>query len=467
MVEARLVERLRVFLQDLKPEARNLLIAELERSLLRGDETPGAELVLQELRRSMRESSRPAPRGGSLSRLFFQPLEPFLVDDSPAQQYPGRVSRLTLDPIWQWISRDLVPGEAKAVSENVARAYAADDSEEAERLARVFQGRVLIRLKETLAAIGDDEKLRRKLIAQIATPHAIADITAIRDVIGARETLLSLSRRLQGHIANLSDTQLDLVKAVLDNVKFTDSSVFAYALVLIMSRLAAPWQLIRLATRDARSDQAARIAETRYAPAVAIVLGEMQRAVNELRSELKSGQGVATGAQLKAIHDAARGLHTEVDLSESEWGRQLAGLRTEISELLKGEIEAMPGRARRLLRPRPDKDIASGIKIDGGEVREIEAAIEFVGTCRSYAAELAVSEVTQRAYSDLQHYLETTTQTLIDGLRNASDSTRQFRRAQCDAAIAFCSKVFGADYAAVLSKAADVAMNGERKVARA
>ena len=111
MADGLLVERLRQYLRDLKPEARALLIAELERGLLRGDDAPGAELVLQELRRSAREQSRPSSRTGSLARLFFQPLEPFLVDDTAAHKHPGRIARVALDPIWQWVCRDLLPGE--------------------------------------------------------------------------------------------------------------------------------------------------------------------------------------------------------------------------------------------------------------------------------------------------------------------------------------------------------------------
>ena len=45
---------------------------------------------------------------------------------------------------------------------------------------------------------------------------------------------------------------------------------------MVINRLAAPWQLIRIATRAAESDEAARIAETPYAAAVTIVLGETE-----------------------------------------------------------------------------------------------------------------------------------------------------------------------------------------------
>ena len=68
-------------------------MAELERGVLRGEDMPGAELVLQELRRDARDNARPK-RPGNLARLFFQPLEPFLVDDSATHRHPGRIARV-------------------------------------------------------------------------------------------------------------------------------------------------------------------------------------------------------------------------------------------------------------------------------------------------------------------------------------------------------------------------------------
>lgn len=57
---------------------------------------------------------------------------------------------------------------------------------------------------------------------------------------------------------------------------------------------------------------------------------------------------------------------------------------------------------------------------------------------------------------------------LIEALRTAGDGDRAFRRPQVEAAVRFCGKVFGQDYATLLSKAADVAAHGnEHKAAKA
>ena len=84
----------------------------------------------------------------------------------------------------------------------------------------------------------------------------------------------------------------------------------------------------------------------------------------------------------------------------------------------------------------------------------------------TYASELAVNEVTMRAHSELTLYLETGTKVLLDSLRHAGDADRPFRQSQVEAAIRLCRSVFGTEYAGLLAKAAEVAIQtaaNERK----
>ena len=464
--EALPAERLREYLGELKPEARALLIAELERGLLRGDEIPGGDLVLQELRRVLRERGQASSRVGNPVRLFFHALDPFIVDDNFGHKHPGRIARAALEPLWAWISRDLLPAEAKTFSDEVGQALLAGDKSKAESQTRTFQNLAMRRVETALAAAESGDKAGRRLAGQIGIPGALDVANEFLNILKARDELAVLGRQLPGHISALTDGRLLGVKALLDARIGQEPDIFVHALLLVMSRLSAPWQLIRIATNAAESDNAARIAASPYATAVTIVLAELERLVGELKADLRSGRGIAVIALLKAIHDAARGLRTEVDLAvDTVWGRQLAAMRAEISNLLKSEIESMPGRVRRLLRPRPAKEIAADSVLDEGDVTETEALIGFVDACRKFAGELALNEMTQRSYSELQQYLDTGTPALIEGLRNAGEGDRKFRQSQVDAAVRFCAKVFGEDYAAQLAKAAEVAAYSERKTA--
>jgi hypothetical protein len=471
------VERLRDYLRTLKPEARAMLVTELERGMLRGDEAAGNEFVLQELRRTIRAAGQAVPRIGDAARLFFAPLEPFLIDDGADHKRVGRLARVSLEPIWEWIGRDLMPAEAKALSDDINRALVADDGVKAELLTRALHERAIQRIKETIDAAGADEKMRRRLVVQVGTPRAFEDVDSLLRILVLRDVLGDLARRLPKHLRTFEREQIDQVKALVEaaaaqkspDLAARKTDIFVCGLVLVMGRLALPWQLIRLATRAAESDDAARVAETPFANAVAIVLSEIECMVSELRVELKARRPVTS--LLKGIHDAARGLRTEMDLSvDSPWSRQLAAIRTDISALLKAEIESTPGRVRRLLRPRPPNEIAPGALLDAIDVSDTEMLVEFVDACRSYANELAVNEVTARTWLELQHYLETADKGLLDALRQAGAADRPFRQSQAEAAIRFCRTVFGADYAGLLAKAAEIAVQTgtvERKSVRA
>jgi hypothetical protein len=459
------VERLRGFLRELKPGARALLIAELERSLLRGDDINGTEFILAELRRSFRETGLKATRVGDAARLFFQPLEPFLVDDAPDHQHRGRVTRTALDPIWRWISNSLMTEEARTFSDQVERALLNNDGAKAEQLTPGFQDRAVEHIQEALAAVAGDDKARRRLGTQIGTSRAHDDLRAVLGVLMARDGIADLASKLPGHIRTLAGPQLENVKALLDQHASAKSDLFLFALVLVMSRLAAPWQLIRLAKKAAGSTAAARIAETPYALTVTIVLDEVERIVDELAADLKSGRGIAVIALLKDVHDAVRGLRSELDLlGDSAWGRQLAAIRTDISRVLTAEIELVPGRVRRLIRPRSAKETGGAAGLDPDEISETESLVSFVAACRNYASELAINEVTQRAFNELQQQLDTGTRNLLDGLRGLSEKERPFRQSQVQAAVRLCAPVLGQEYASLLAKAAEVASHeGERK----
>lgn len=468
MAGADTIERLQLFLRELSPQARGMLIAEFERSLLRGEELGAADLVLQELRRIARDQRAGAPRIGHSARLFFKPLEPFLVDDLGQHRHLGRISRSSLDTLWTWIARDVLPDDAKAVDNIVNAALQDGDNDKAQYFVRAFQDRVAVALTDQLRTAETDDKARRRMLAQIGTQRAGEDAATLKCVLNARDGLSAMAARLPLQVGNLTAKQLDECKALIEKTSPPTSDVFLYSLLTVMNRLAAPWQLIRLGVKAAGSDTAARVAETPYGVSVNIVLSELERQVGELRDDLRSGRGVAVGALLKTIHDAARGLRTELNMPvDSSWGRALSGLRSQIGDMLRLEIDSMPGRVRRLLKPRGTGDIRPNSTIDAGEAAETEALVAFVGTCRHFAGELAINEMTQRTFSELQQYLDSATRGLLEALRGATPGERSFRQSQVDVAVRLCATVFGRDYAAQLTKAAEVAAaGGDRKVAK-
>ena len=278
----------------------------------------------------------------------------------------------------------------------------------------------------------------------------------------------ALGSRLPSQLRAFTDSQITSVTAALAVPALQTPQLLPFALSLIMQRLVAPWQIIRLAIKMAASDDEIRVAATPFGIAVSIALHDLSFLAACLRTDIRRGQFDNVGEQLKILHDGVRGLRTELDLrNDSNWGKQLTSIRAEISNSLQSEIDSVPGRVRRILRQRADKDIASAPKIDDTEVEDTAALIDFVAVCRTYASELAINEVTLRTYSDLQHYVEQSTEGLVQSLRSGDAKSRAYRQMQAKAAIRFCEVLFGRDYALLMSRAAENAVVAERKPSRA
>jgi hypothetical protein len=467
MAEGLPVERLRTYLQELTPEARALLLGELERARLRGDVVPGADVVLAELRPVLRRAGREPLRIGNPARLFFRPLEPFLVDHWPGEAMPpGRIERGALAPIWDWLCRDLMAERAKAYADQASALLLSGDATGAERLARTFQDLAAQQISNLLTRVECDEKDKRRIASQVGTPHALHNLEALLVALRYRDALALIAARLPARIRNLADEQLENVAMLLQAQAATKPDALIFALVLVADRLTAPWQLVRLAVKSAQSDVAARVRESPLALAVTCVFATMRDILWGLRTAVKEGRFAECAVFLKNLHDAVRGVRTEMDLSsDSVWSRELAALRADASDLLKTEIEAVPGHVRRLLRRLSPGEARRAVALDPREVADTEARIGLVEACRDYAGELALNLIAPRVHTELQNYFDTNTSALIERLRSADAHERKHRQSQIDAAVRFSGKLFGAEYASLLSKA--VAASGMDRKASA
>ena len=87
---------------------------------------------------------------------------------------------------------------------------------DAEQVARAFQDLAEQRMREIQATSKSDDKARRRVAAQIGTPHALEDVREIGAILRVRDALGVIASRLPASIGNLADDQLDNVKTLLE-----------------------------------------------------------------------------------------------------------------------------------------------------------------------------------------------------------------------------------------------------------
>ena len=458
-------ERLRDYLAQLPPQAQALLMREFERAIERGEDVAVANFVLEQLRKVVRGTDEEArQRTDDPARLLFRPLEPFLVEGNIPVR-PGQIRRASLLSVWRWLIRDGAQDQAREFEAELARIRETGTSAGLEVAIGKFQGAAAEAISKIATPVPGE---KQRALARVGPPEVIEDLISTGSVLQGREALDTLNYRLPKFLRVFAESQIASISTSLNVPVLQTPQLLPFALSLVMQRLSAPWQIIRLAINMAASDDEIRVAATPYGVAVSIALYDLSFLAASLRADIKRGHFDNVAEHLKILHDGVRGLRTELDLrNESSWGKQLASIRAEISNALQSEIDSVPGRVRRLLRQRADKDISVGSRVDAGEVDETAALIDFVAVCRTYASELAINEVTLRTYSDLQHYVEQSTEALVQSLRGGDIKARAYRQMQVEAAIRFCDVLFGHDYASLMSRAAENALIGERKPSRA
>src|SRR6476620_4410382 len=118
-------ERLRDYLAQLPPQSQALLMREFERAIERGEDLAVANFVLEQLRKVVRgteEDDESRPRSDDPARLLFRPLEPFLAEGNVPVR-PGQIRRASLLSVWQWLSRDGAPVQAREFEQALAEAH--------------------------------------------------------------------------------------------------------------------------------------------------------------------------------------------------------------------------------------------------------------------------------------------------------------------------------------------------------
>ena len=348
-----LADRIQEFLQRLSPLTRNCLLTELERLETCEGEMPGTAEILAKLRAEFRKDGSTQNRGNSASRYFFAPLEPLLVDGAPEHDNLGRIQRGSLAPIWEWISRDLLPTMARDFIKKIDELMLANNQKEARRVAATFQIKVVKYLESTLGSPEGAEQTRKKLAAYTASRAAYGDLTKILAALRARDALAKFNEALPPEIRKFDDARVAKITRLLDAFRKTHAQDIPFALALVAERLKTRWQLMRLATKAAASKNAADVAITPYAIAVSMVLDHLEDQRSALRIALRNNRVLVSKEILTDIYDTEYALRVRIDqLDQSDWGGRLESLMTSIAVLVEAEVARFPDNVGHVLGSR-------------------------------------------------------------------------------------------------------------------
>src|SRR5262249_22022545 len=155
--------------------------------------------------------------------------------------------------------------------------------------------------------------------------------------------LAKFNDALPAKMSKFDDAQVGKVIGLLDAFAKKNADAVPFALALVALRLKTPWQLVRLATKAARSKKAADVAVTPYAVAVSMALDRLEDKRMVLRLALKHERVVIARDTLTEIYDTEHALRVRIDeFDGSEWGQRLHDIMDTIAALVEAEVSRFP-----------------------------------------------------------------------------------------------------------------------------
>jgi hypothetical protein len=333
---------LKQYLQQLTPQARSRLLAELERLHILGEDVPHSQEMIAALRAELRNTGESHYRIGNPSRYFFEPLEPVLVDVPPERVNSGQIARGSLGPIWGLMSEKLLPRMADEYVANIRKFIVLNNQSEARRIAAAFQNKVVAYLDGVLKTADGPASVRAGLDIYTSSRASFDDLTKMLRIIHARQELADFARALPPKIAMLERDHLARILDLLNKLRAKRSDIVPFALAIIARRLEKPWQLILLATRPAGSRAVPAIAASPYAVAVSMALDQINEKRLVLVDALKRNRILPAKEILAEIHAVDKAMREHIDFEGSDWGARLLKTMADVEIAVEAEINSIP-----------------------------------------------------------------------------------------------------------------------------
>ncbi len=172
----------------------------------------------------------------------------------------------------------------------------------------------------------------------------------------AREALAKFGAALPKKIPKFDDAQVGKITALLDSFRKQDPDAVPFALALVAGRLKTPRELMHLATKAARSRNAADVAATPYAIAVSMVLDQIDDKRIALRIALRKNRVTIARDMLADIDRTEAALRAGIrEFDASEWGTRMGEIRNAISPLVEAEVNRFPDEVGHILELRDSR----------------------------------------------------------------------------------------------------------------
>ena len=451
-------EKLKDYLSALTPAARKMLITGIESARARGQSDPSLELILAAARDAFLNEDRDIPRLATAKRIFFTPVEPFLITETLPTKQRGKLHRSSLDNIWNWIERDIAKDQFYELIDELNLAANGGNPKEVDTVARKLRAKFLAVAREYIASLLSSPEGHRRFASHIGGQRVLDDLRDLIDIFECERSLTAMLKTLPDQLSGDRQSVEKTTQALTAFIKL-EPRKGVFALSAMMAKFDPPEDFVRLAAIAAGSDDLAVVSKSPFAPAIELSLTEIAVFVERFSAETRKGKDVATLQKyLRQYHRWMRAFTVAFEVSQtSEWGKRLSEFRSTMSNRVSGLIDPAAALAKRALKPqRVDGTL---LQADPEPLRDALVAIGLLDTATTCRDSLAINQLVREMRVSIEQIVETMTNGCLAELKSCSGSECDILADYVQAGITLSALVFGDDYAAVIRRARQVALS--------
>ena len=326
-------EELKRFLASLPLDKAVTLAAAVERERLSGATAMPVDTILTALRPMLRRAKKriPTPR-----RLFCVAFEDLLIDGPREEKQTGRILRSSVTALWQWLASEGLRDKLTSLEQSIAAAILARESKAEHDLVAGLRAAAADAVRASFGPVAKGSPARRALALKFGGEAGLADIEEIALVLEAAHEFDAIRAKLPRTIETMTADNLSLIRDIYDDLSARRPELCPYVALILLPRLAKPWEVLRLAGVVSRRRDETLFSESDMGVVGDLLLADMGLLADELAAAPPHKMNPAIVLpKLERFIAMSNGLIREIGVRrEGKWGQQLVKVRHLMSDAM-------------------------------------------------------------------------------------------------------------------------------------
>jgi hypothetical protein len=306
--------------------------------LIGGKDLPH-DALLNALRPQLRQLARRA-RMPTPQRFFCRPFEDLLVDEVPRVKQKGRISRVSIAPVWHWVANDLIPDAYGAATVDLTEAVLSD------RMEQIHAGlkKLWSAAAPAMTAALDGEGRRAEAARRLGSLVVAEDAAEMALLITAGTELMLLQDRLPRPLYALGEHEIAVLRDAFENFNEAQPDIAPYVVLIAMARLERPWEALNLMARISGRSTDTMISNTDAGLAGELLFCDLDRYTQTITAMRPLNLDADRLLEaLGAFAELSTGMVKEVGITRhGKWGQRLTKARARVSEAMEVLVERAP-----------------------------------------------------------------------------------------------------------------------------